>query len=388
MLTTELKSIHEEMIEMRRHLHMNPELSFQEVKTPAYIVAFLKQHGIEVREKVGGRGVVGTIKGDQPGKTVALRADFDALAMDDEKDVPYQSKVKGVNHACGHDGHTATLLGVAKVLSQHTHLIKGEVRLIFQFAEEVPPGGAIDMIADDCLLGVDAIFGTHLSSRLPVGAFNYTIGPMMASADKFTIELFGRGGHGAAPHQTVDPIVLSAQLITMMQTVISRRINPISQGVLTFGSVHAGSAFNVIPDKAMLIGTVRTFDKEVQQLITEEMEKIIKGLCDAAGATYTFEYTKGYPALVNHEQATKLLIKSLEKIVPKEKIIEMDPMMGGEDFAYYLEQVPGTFFNTGARNDEKGITYPHHHPKFDIDEDSLLYAAQALVTVALDYLNQ
>ncbi|MCL2852309.1 MAG: amidohydrolase [Defluviitaleaceae bacterium] len=383
----QLTELHPQMIEIRRHFHMNPELSFKEEKTPAHIAEYLEKLGnVEVRRNVGGRGVVGIIKGKNPGKTVALRADFDALELQDEKDVPYKSQVPGVMHACAHDGHAAALMGVANVLSKNTDSFDGEVRLIFQHAEESAPGGAIAMIEDGCLDGVDAIFGTHITSRMPVGIYGYRSGYLMASADKFIINIQGKGGHGAAPHETVDAIVVAANLILNLQTIVSRRVNPMAQAVISVGKVEAGGAFNVIADTAKVMGTVRTFDTAVQDVIIENMEMVVKGCCDAAGATYTLSYEKGYPAVKNHKAETEMAAESLAKIAGKQSLVELEPLMGGEDFSYYLEKVPGSFLYAGGGNAEKGINHPHHHPKFDIDEDSLLFSSKGMLAIALDFL--
>lgn len=381
-----LTELFPEMVKLRRHFHMNPELSFMEEKTPATIAEYLTRLGIEVRSGVGGRGVVGIIRGGKPGKTVALRADFDALAIQDEKEVEYKSQVPGVMHACGHDAHTATLLAVAKVLVENRDQLQGNVVLIHQFAEEIAPGGALPMIEDGCLDGVDAIFGTHLWSSIPVGEIGYRTGPVMAAADKFTIELKGKGGHGAAPHETIDSIVVGTALVQNLQQIVSRRVNPLKPAVVTVASFRAGEAFNVIADSATIIGTVRTFDPEVQDLIIQEMERITKAACEGAGASYELTYEKGYPAVCNHPEETALLVKSAAQVIPVENVKEMDPIMGGEDFAYYLQKVPGTFFFTGAGNPEKGACFPHHHPRFDIDEQAMLIAAKVLITAAFNYL--
>jgi len=384
----QLNNIHPEMIELRRHFHMYPELSFQEEKTPAYIAEYLAKLGnVEVKTHVGERGVVGIIKGKNPGKTVALRADFDALNLQDEKDVPYKSQVPGVMHACAHDSHAAALLGVAKVLSQNTDKFNGEVRLLFQHAEEKLPGGAIAMIADGCLDGVNAVFGTHVTSKSPVGTYEYRSGYLMANADTFTINIQGKGGHGASPQETVDAVIIAANVIINLQQIVSRRVDPLSQAVLSVGKIEAGSAHNIIADSALIKGTVRTYETSVQDMIIRDIERIVKGCCESAGATYTIDYEKGYPAVNNDPAETARAVASLSKIVSKENIIEMKPIMGGEDFGYFLQKVPGTFFFTGGGNIEKGITAPHHHPKFDIDEDALLFASKGLLQIALDYLN-
>ncbi|QNR20113.1 amidohydrolase [Exiguobacterium sp. Helios] len=373
------------MVERRRYLHQHPELSFHEVDTPQFIADRLTELGIEVRTGVGGRGVVGTIRGGKPGKTVALRADFDALPIQDEKTVDYRSIVPGVMHACGHDGHTATLLAVAEILVRQKEQLAGNVVLIHQHAEEVVPGGARDMVADGCLDGVDVIFGTHLWSTTKLGTIGYRIGPVMAAADKFELTLFGRGGHGAKPHETIDAVVLGATVVKELQSIVSRRLDPLQQAVLTIGTLHAGNTFNVIADSAELTGTIRTFDPEVAEQIVHEMERTIKGVCDAAGATYSFTYERGYPAVVNHPQETNLLRTVASDIMGADHVFEIAPTMGGEDFAYYLQQVPGTFFFTGAGDE---TFYPHHHPKFDFEEQAMQHAARILIEVTLRYLEE
>lgn len=386
-ILSDLDGIYEEIVGWRRYLHMHPELSFEEVETPKFIAQKLQEFGVEVRTGVGGRGVVGTIRGGKPGKTVALRADFDALPIDDEKDAPYKSTVPGVMHACGHDGHTATLLAVAKVLSEHRTELQGNVVLIHQFAEELAPGGALPMIEDGCLNGVDAIFGTHLSSGLPVGVFGYNPGYTMAAADKFEIEILGRGGHGASPHETIDSIVVASSIVSKLQQIVARRVNPLKSAVVTVGAFHAGNAFNVIADRAKLIGTVRTFDPDIRDFIEKEMERIIEGECISAGARYEYKYERGYDALFNHEHETAFFVDTMKQVYDPDRVINIDPIMGGEDFAYYLQKVPGTFFFTGSGNKDLEVNYPHHHPKFDIDEHALLLASKALTATVIRFLN-
>jgi len=381
-----LNELHQEMIELREHFHKNPELSFTEIDTPAYIAEYLRKLNIEVQENVGGRGVVASIK-NGPGKCVALRADFDALPLTDAKTVPYKSQKAGLMHACGHDCHTAALLGIAKVLAQNPDLFSGEVRLIFQYAEEVAPGGAESMIEDGCITGVDAIFATHIMPFLPVGQYGYRSGPIMANADRFIIDIQGKGGHGALPHETIDPIIITANLINNLQQIVSRKINPFSQAVISVGKVEAGSSFNIIPDSAKIDGTVRTFEKDVQDFIISEIDKITQANCAAAGASYNLEYIKGYPVTKNHEKETMMAKNSLVTITDKASVVEVMPLMGGEDFSYYLEKVPGCMFFTGSNNGKEETCYPLHHPKFDIDKDTVLFAAIGLLTVALDYLN-
>ncbi|MBS4172766.1 M20 family metallopeptidase [Bacillus sp. FJAT-49736] len=387
-LFSKLDELYEEIVEIRRHLHQNPELSFQEVETPKYVAEYHRALGHEVRTEVGGRGVVAVLKGGKPGKTVGLRADFDALPIQEENDVPYKSKVPGVMHACGHDGHTATLLGLAKAFNNMKDELEGNIVFIHQHAEEVTPGGAIAMIEDGCLEGVDVIYGTHLSSAVPVGTIVYGTGPMMAAADSFEIAIQGRGGHGASPHQTKDAIVTASQLVMNLQQVVSRRVNPLAPAVVSVGSFVAENAFNVIADKAVLKGTVRTFNEEVRDFIEKEMEVIIKGTCQASESTYRYTYTRGYPALVNHIEDTEFVAEVAKGVPGVEHVVVGEPQMGGEDYAYYLQHVKGTFFFTGAEIPDREFTYPHHHPKFDIDERALVIAAKTLGAATLTYLYQ
>lgn len=384
-LSKQLDVIYDEMVDIRRYLHQHPELSFQEVETPAYIAEYHRNLGHEVKTGVGGRGVVATLTGAKPGKTIALRADFDALPIQDEKDVPYKSKVAGVMHACGHDGHTATLLGLAKVLNGLREELPGKIVFIHQHAEEYAPGGAIAMIEDGCLNGVDYIFGTHLWATEPLGKIQHRSGPVMASADRFEIEIHGQGGHGAMPHMTKDAIVIGAQLVQNLQQLVSRRIDPLQPAVLSIGTFEAKNAFNVIADTAKLIGTVRTFNEKVRDTMEEEIGRVVDGTCVSADVKASYNYFRGYPAVVNHKEETEQIASIAEGVPGVQVVEEMEPQMGGEDFAYYLQHVKGSFFFTGARNPEWDIAYPHHHPKFDIDERAMLIAAKTLGYIALEF---
>ncbi|WP_377889786.1 amidohydrolase [Alkalihalobacillus sp. R86527] len=381
-----LEELYPNMVSLRRELHQHPELSFEEVRTPSLIAAFYENLGMEVRTEVGGRGVVATLNGKHPGKTVALRADFDALPIHDQKNVPYKSTVPGVMHACGHDGHTSTLLYLAQALYEQKESLEGKVVFIHQFAEELAPGGAKPMIEDGCLDGVDVLFGTHLWSGFPTGTIAYKSGELMAAADSFEIVIKGKGGHGGIPHEAIDSIVIASQLVGSLQQIISRSIDPAKTAVLSVGSFNAGSANNVISETATLTGTVRTFDMEVREDIVKRMERIIKAACEAVGADYSFTYKRGYPPVVNHEEETKLLADTVAKVTDVTEALQIEAMMIGEDVSYYLQEVPGTFFLTGARNEEVNAVYPHHHPMFDIDERAMLIAAKALGDVTLNYL--
>jgi amidohydrolase len=384
--TNQLEEMYGQMVEWRRHMHQHPELSFQEVETPKMVATILESYGIEVQTNVGGRGVVGTIQGAKPGKTIALRADFDALPINDEKDVPYKSKVPGVMHACGHDGHTATLLAVAKVLSENRDQLAGKVLLLHQHAEEHHPGGAIAMVEDGCLEGVDVVFGTHLMSTVPTGVYAYKSGYMMAAGDRFDITIQGKGGHGASPHQTVDAIVIGAQIINQLQHIVSRQVDPIKSAVLSIGSFHAGNAPNVIADSAVMTGTVRTFDEAIRDHIESEIKVIAKGICSAFHATCEVSYNRGYPAVYNHPEETQTFVDVISRNFSKDLLVEIDPIMGSEDFAYYLKEKPGMFFFTGAGNDEIDANFPHHHPRFDFDEEAMIFAGKGLLSLVYHYI--
>ncbi|MTT30489.1 amidohydrolase [Terrilactibacillus sp. BCM23-1] len=381
-----IEELYDQMVEWRRFLHQHPELSYQEVKTRAFIVEKLESFGIEVKDNVGGGGVVGIIRGGKPGKTIALRADFDALFIQDEKDVPYKSTVPGVMHACGHDGHTSTLLNVAQVLSEHRHELEGNVILLHQHAEEMHPGGAKPMIQDGCLDGVDLVFGTHLWSTIPYGQFGYNSGDFMAAADALEIKIQGLGGHGSAPHQSVDAIVIGAEVINQLQLIVSRQVDPLKSAVISFGSFQAGSAANIIADTATFKGTVRTFDESVRAHIEKQIPHIVEHVCEAFHATCEVTYSRGYDAVVNHEKESKVFKKIIDSTFGKGVATLVPPLMGGEDFAYYLQERPGMFFLTGAGNPEVGAKYPHHHPKFNFDERAMLMAGKAFLSIVDYYL--
>lgn len=386
MLQDIFKSIdgsYQDMVDIRRYLHQYPELSFQEYKTAEYIADFYEELGIPYEQNVGGNGVIATLKGGKPGKTVALRADFDALPIQDEKDVPYKSKVDGVMHACGHDGHTATLLTLAKVMKGYQSNIPGTIVFLHQHAEEYAPGGAKPMIEAGALDDVDAVFGTHLWATTPLGILETSTGTFMAGTDRFEIVIQGQGGHGAYPHETKDSIVIGAQLISQLQQIVSRRIDPLKTAVVTVGAFEAGEAFNIIPDRAKILGTVRYLEKDVQETVIRELERLIEGVCLSANVSYTLDYFKGYPPLINHAEDAELVLKATENIKEIKKASNIIPVMGGEDFAYYTQKRPGAYFFTGAQ--KEGNLYPHHHPKFDIDERALPVAAKTLIKVYFSY---
>ena len=372
-----------EMTEIRRHLHQYPELSHQEVETPKLIADYYRALGLDVRTEVGGRGVVATFRVEEPAKTIAFRADFDALPVQDEKDVPYKSKNPGVTHACGHDGHTAALLGFAKSLVENKVRIRHNVVLIHQFGEELYPGGAMAMIEDGCLEGVDAIYGCHLQSMMPAGKMYYREGYIQAAVDTFEITVSGKGGHGAVPHEAVDPIVVASHIVTALQTIVSRNTDPLEQLVVSVGSIHSGDANNVIPGEAIMTGTIRSYAPETRKMAREKLEKIASRVADALDAYAEVELESGYDALWNHPEETAIVKKAMETVFDGENVLKTPPVMPGEDFSYYTQHVPGSFFFAGAR--PEGEAYPHHHAKFDFDESAMLNTAKTFMAIVHQY---
>ncbi|QUG42756.1 amidohydrolase [Psychrobacillus sp. INOP01] len=388
-LFNRLEEIYPELVNIRRDLHMYPELSHEEVETPKKVADFLTELGLEVKTEVGGRGVLGFLRGGKPGKTIALRADFDALPIQDEKEVDYKSKIPGVMHACGHDLHTAALLGVAKILSEVKEQVPGTIVFLHQFAEETSPGGAEYMIKDGCLDGVDVIYGAHVMSQQAYGTFSVVEGYASSAQDDFYITINGRGGHGSSPHETIDALVTGSQVVLNLQQIVSRKVNPLKAAVVTIGSFNSGSTTNVIPDSASIKGTVRTFDEEVRKMIQVWMEKIVKSTCEAADASYELKYVNDCPSIWNDPDETKRLENIAKMIVGEENVIQGDLMMGSEDFAYYQKEIPGVYFIVGGRNEELNAIYPHHHPKFDVDERSIKEIVKVFIgTVFADLENE
>lgn len=371
------------MVEIRRHLHRFPELSHHEKQTTRFVKEQLEQWNIPA-VSLTGKDVIGTLQGGKPGKTVALRADMDALPVLEETGLPFVSTVPGVMHACGHDGHTAILLTIAKVFAEHKEHIPGTIKFVFQHAEEVVPGGAMELVQAGVMDEVDGVFGLHLWQPVDKGLVAAKSGPLMAGTDEFTITIHGRGGHGSMPHDTIDPVVIAAHLITQLQTVVSRRINPLSPAVVSIGKVQAGEAFNVIPDKATLSGTVRYFDRAVGEQAQHWIRKITEGLCEGFSATCSIDYTPGDPPVINDEWMNRIVVQSAIAAVGEERVTVASPSMGGEDFSYYLQRKRGAYFFVGMGGDVS--QYPHHHPRFDIDESVMPYAAHILAGSALRFL--
>lgn len=388
MLNNILDNLYEEMVEVRRHLHQNPELSFNEFETAEYIAKFHEKLGHEVKRNVGGNGVVAYLKGRQKGPTVALRADFDALPIQEETNLHFASQNEGIMHACGHDGHTAILLGLAKALNKLKDNLKGEVVFIHQHAEEIPPGGAKSMIEDGCLDGVDVIFGTHLQSQTPLYEINYATNELQASSDQFNITVKGKGGHGAMPENTKDSILIASQVVVNIQQIISRWINTFKPTVISVCSFDARGPYNIIQDSADLIGTVRCLDEETRDFVESEIERVVQKTCELSNAAYEYTYTRGYPVLVNDSDSSEFIAKTANEIDEVDNVKEITPIMGGEDYAYYVQKVKGCYFFTGAKSPEDEDAYPHHHPKFNFDERALLVGAKVLGKATLDYMNK
>lgn len=381
----EVEEVYDQMVAWRRHLHENPELPFQEVQTARMVGDILAGYGIKVQRNIGGHGVVGILKGGKAGPTIALRADMDALPIQQKNDVPYKSQVPNVMHACGHDAHTATLLGVAKILSKYENQLHGTVKFIFQPAEELFPGGAIQMLEEGVLEGVDAIFGNHVLSSVPLGNFTVPKGSATASSDYVKIRIIGKGGHSSAPHTSVNPIVIGAQIITQIHLLMSQKLDPVQPVVAAITVFNSGGTINVIPEEAAIEGTVRTFNQEQQENVQTLLTHILNNVTVTYGATYEMEYTRGYPQLVNTEKETKVVRDLLDNINHL-NVVEMPPIMASEDFAYYLQQVPGVYFYTGSATDVPTTQFPHHHPKFNIDEQAMKNSAKGFLSIVHYYL--
>ena len=366
-----VEAVRDEVIGWRRYLHQNPELSFHEYETSRFVYETLEAFGGLELSRPTSTSVVARLVGESPGHTVALRADIDALPITEENDFEFVSKNRGVMHACGHDGHTAMLLGAAKILSGMREEIEGEVRFIFQHAEELYPGGAQELVEAGVMEGVDAVFGIHLWSPLELGKIGVVYGPMLASPDTFKITVEGRGGHAAMPHEAADSIAIGAQVVTNLQHIVSRNTDPLDNVVVSVTRFVGGTTHNVIPGSVELEGTVRTLDEEVREKVPETMERIIRGVTEAHGASYSLEYQRGYRPVVNDEEVTRVVEETVREVFGKTALEMMRPIMGGEDFSAYQQVTPGTFLFVGAGNEEKGITAPHHHPRFTVDEDAL-----------------
>jgi len=395
--------IHVKVVEWRRHFHENPELGNREFKTAAYIEKHLRKLGLEVETGVGITGVIGILKGGKPGKVLALRADIDALPVTERNDLPFKSKVvteflgetTGVMHACGHDTHTAILMGVAEVLAKNKDQVAGTVKFIFQPAEEGPPpgekGGALLMVEEGVLKNpdVDAIFGLHINSATPVGQVRYKTGGIMASAQRFVITVKGKQTHGSQPWSGVDPVYISSKIIDGIQSIISRESNLLKEAaVISVGKIKSGVRFNIIPESAELIGTIRTLDYDMRDHIEKRMHEMIPAIAEAYGGTAEVSISESTDITFNDPELVAQMLPSMKKALGKENVLLTKATTGAEDFSYFSREVPGFYFFLGGMTPGNETPFPHHTPDFFIDENGLIHGVKVLTQMSLDYLNQ
>lgn len=377
----------EGLIALRRDLHAHPELAFQEERTAGIVEARLRAAGLEVRTGLARTGVVGILRGGRPGRTVLVRADMDALPIQEASEVPYRSQIPGCMHACGHDGHTAIAVVLAEILSERRAEMAGTLVFAFQPAEEIT-SGALPMIEAGVMDAppVDAIVGLHLWNDLPVGTVALSPGPVFGSVDEIMISIEGRGGHGAIPHQAVDPIVAAAHAVTALQTIVSRETAPLDAAVVTIGTIHSGTAFNIIPDRVEMRGTVRAFTEEIRERTLRRVEEIVVGVAGAVrcGATVTNRF--GCPPVVNDAAVTAVVRDVAVAVVAGERVVDLKPTTGSDDVAYFLQRAPGCYFAVGSHNRDRGLDAAHHNPRFDFDEEALVIGAKVLGGAALRLL--
>lgn len=386
------QSVQESVVKWRRDLHQIPEVGLDLPQTSKYISERLEEMGIPHKKNMGVSGIVGLIEGGKPGKTIALRADMDALPIKEETGLPFAA-TNGNMHACGHDAHSAILLGVAKVLNDEKENLKGNIKLIFQPAEE-GPGGAKPMLDDGAFENpkVDGVLGLHiggLTGDSKDGEVLVSYGSMMACLDRFTMTIRGKGCHGAYPENGVDPISIASQVISNVQTIISREISPTDPGVVTFGMINGGFQYNIIPDTVELQGTCRAVDQDVREYLAKRLEEISRSVAEGMRGSIEFDYTFGYPPLVNNPQVTKDFVESAKKLIPEEDIVEMKkPVMGGEDMAYFINEVPGTYFFLSSHLPIDGSLYPHHNSKFALNEDIFQRGVALMAQATYDWLER
>ncbi|MEO6913196.1 MAG: amidohydrolase [Candidatus Baltobacteraceae bacterium] len=374
----------QDVITVRRDLHRHPELGFEERRTAALIAGRLERLGFEVHTGIAATGVVGVMRGTKPGRTIMLRADMDALPVTEENTHDFVSTIGGKMHACGHDGHVAILLGAAQLIADHKTAIDGTVCLVFQPAEE-GRGGALKMCDEGLIerFGIERAYGLHLSTKYPTGSLGFRDGPFYASSDSIEIEVLGRGGHGSAPHDAVDPIYTAANFVTSVQQVVSRQIDPLEPAVVTIGAFNGGTIHNVIPRTVKMLGTVRAFDDDVRKAMPERIERILKSCCEGSGAKYVFEYLWRYPVTVNDRAQNHYARTLAGSIVDDSRVFEAARLMGAEDFSFYAQRVPACFYTLGAHGDAStGV--PHHSSTFDIDEAALATGVRMMAALAFD----
>ena len=381
--------IEDKVIKIRHQIHQNPELSFQEKETAALAASEMRKLGFEVRENIFGTGVTATFRNssDPEAKTLLIRADMDALPVEEKNELSFKSQKPGIMHACGHDGHTAILIGTAAVLKEMAQDFNGNLKFLFQPGEETS-GGAEGMIKQGVLKNpdVDAALGLHLWGSTPEGVVEYKSGPFMASPDRFELKIIGKGGHAARPQNTIDPIPIGAEIISTLQTIISRRIDPLESAVISVCNFEAGSTHNVIPEQALLKATVRSLKTEVRKLLAENIKKVIKNICDIYGADYELNYVFGYPAVVNDPQMTQILANAARKVIGENRVREKEKAeMGGEDFSYFGKKVPSTFYFLGIAPEAEIIN--HHQSDFKFNDSVLKSGVVVMSQAALDFFN-
>lgn len=380
-----LEKEEENMILHRRYLHQHPEVSFKEKNTSEYIYNFYKGKDVILEKNIGGYGIKVTIDSKKEGKTIALRADFDALPILEETNLDFKSKNDGVMHACGHDAHTAYLMILADSLIKIKSKLKGKVVIIHQPAEEMPPGGASFMIKDGVLDGVDNVFGCHVMSQMDFGKVYYHVGATQQARAKFVINVKGMGGHGSSPHEANDAIVIASHLVLQLQNIVARRINPFNSAVVTIGSFDGKGQFNIIKDSVTLEGDVRCMSESDKKLIEQEIKNIALGAEKSFSCKIDVDYKNDYPVLENDKEMTDLITRAIKKTKMNVELSDSGPLAPSEDFSYYTQKVPSSFFYVGARKNEK--TFPHHHPKFDINEKAILICAKSMASIVLEYMN-
>ena len=382
----EVEALYPEIKALRRQIHMNPEIAYQEFKTSALVEQVLNEAGIEIVKYPDSTAVVGILRGGKPGKTIALRADMDALPLQEEVEWEGKSTVAGIMHACGHDMHTAGLMGVAKILSKHKEEIPGTVKFLFQPAEESPPGGAKGMVAAGALKNpdVDMVFGLHVGTDSTPGHVKVNYGYSSANSDRCNITIFGKGGHGAYPQTTVDSVVVASHVVVALQTIVSRNIAPLDNAVISVGSFHAGTVNNIIADSAKLQITVRSLDPEVRETLKARIQAVTEGICTAMGANCEVNYMYGYSSTLNTDSASDIVKAAALNVVGEDHMtINTTPSMGGEDFSYFAMEVPGGFFGIGAKPDRE-VIYPGHNPNFFVDEEALKTGMEMMVSIVFE----
>jgi len=385
---SDIKEYEKYIIEKRRDFHMNPEPGFKEFRTSAIVKEELLKFGYSIEEGIGVTGLVGTLVGNNTGKTVGLRADMDALVMQEENDVPYKSKIDGMMHSCGHDTHTAMLLGAAKFFGENKDKLNGTLKVVFQSAEEGPmPGGGIFVVEGGYIDDCDAVFGAHITTKFDAGIIGIKSGPAMAAPDEFKIKILGVGTHASAPQTGQDPVLTASQIVVAFQNIISRNLNPNEPAVISVCTMNAGTAFNIIPESVEMGGTVRTLNPLVREMIFKRMEETIKHITEMNNSKYEFEVIKAYPPLINDEKMSDFVSDIAVNLIGEDNVLKLsEPSMGGEDFSYYLQKKPGCYLWLGGKDKLTKEFYNNHNPKFDVDESSLLIGTAMHINIVIDFL--